>query len=87
MPRVCRSHLGDYLSVQDETLSCGTGSTASAVAAHLHYGLKSPVSLITRGGDILTVDFSADGQTIKDLSLTGPVKIVYTGEFLYSAFF
>ena len=73
--------------VEDETLSCGTGSTASALAAHFHYGLKSSVSLITRGGDILTVDFSADGQSVTDLSLTGPVKIVYTGEFLYSAFF
>jgi diaminopimelate epimerase len=73
--------------VEDETLSCGTGATASALAAHFLYKLNSPVSLVTRGGDVLTVDFSADNQNIKDLSLTGPVKIVYTGEFLYSAFF
>jgi diaminopimelate epimerase len=73
--------------VEDETLSCGTGATASALAAHFLYKLNSPVSLVTRGGDVLTVDFSADGQIITDLSLTGPVKIVYTGEFLYSAFF
>jgi diaminopimelate epimerase len=45
------------------------------------------VSLVTRGGDVLTVDFSDDNQIITDLSLTGPVKIVYAGEFLYSAFF
>jgi diaminopimelate epimerase len=73
--------------VEDETLSCGTGSTASALAAHFLYKLNSPVSLFTRGGDILTVDFSANAQNITDLSLTGPVKIVYTGEFLYSVFF
>jgi diaminopimelate epimerase len=73
--------------VEDETLSCGTGATASALAAHFLYKLNSPVSLVTRGGDVLTVDFLADGQIITGLSLTGPVKIVYTGEFLYSAFF
>jgi diaminopimelate epimerase len=73
--------------VEDETLSCGTGSTASALAAHFRYKLSSPVSLMTRGGDILTVDFLADNQIITELSLTGPVKIVYTGEFLYSVFF
>jgi diaminopimelate epimerase len=81
-------HIRTYeRGVEDETLSCGTGSTASALAAHFHYDLKSPVSLVTRGGDILTVDFLANDQNITDLSLTGPVKIVYTGEFLYSAFF
>jgi diaminopimelate epimerase len=73
--------------VEDETLSCGTGATASALAAHFLYNINPPVSLVTRGGDVLTVDFSDDNQIITDLSLTGPVKIVYTGEFLYSAFF
>lgn len=81
-------HIRTYeRGVEDETLSCGTGSTASALAAHFRYDLKSPVSLVTRGGDTLTVDFSANNGIITALSLTGPVKIVYTGEFLYSAFF
>ena len=73
--------------VEDETLSCGTGATASALAAHFHYNMNSPVSLVTKGKDILTVDFSANGQIITGLSLTGPVKIVFTGEFLYRTFF
>ena len=73
--------------VEDETLSCGTGAVASALAAHFLYDMNSPVSLVTKGGDILTVDFSADNQIVADLSLTGPVKIVFTGEFLYSTFF
>jgi diaminopimelate epimerase len=81
-------HIRTYeRGVEDETLSCGTGATASALAAHFHYNMNSPVSLVTKGKDILTVDFSANGQIITDLSLTGPVKIVFTGEFLYSAFF
>jgi len=73
--------------VEDETLSCGTGATASALAAHFLYDIHAPVSLVTKGKDILTVDFSANGQIITDLSLTGPVKITFTGEFLYNAFF
>src|ERR1039457_6890301 len=73
--------------VEDETLSCGTGATASALAAHFLYNMNSPVSIVTKGGDILTVNFSTKGRIITDLSLTGPVKIVFTGEFLYSAFF
>lgn len=73
--------------VEDETLSCGTGAVASSLAAHFLYNMNSPVSLVTKGKDILTVDFSANGQIISDLSLTGPVKITFTGEFLYSAFF
>jgi diaminopimelate epimerase len=81
-------HIRTYeRGVEDETLSCGTGATASALAAHFLYDMNSPVSLVTKGKDILTVDFSANGQIITDLSLTGPVKIVFTGEFLYSAFF
>jgi diaminopimelate epimerase len=73
--------------VEDETLSCGTGSTASALIAHFLYKINPPVSLVTKGRDILTVDFLAKGQDITCLSLTGPVKIVYTGDFLYSTFF
>ena len=73
--------------VEDETLSCGTGATASAISAHLLYNVKTPVSLITQGADILTVDFVTEGQNIRNLSLSGPVKLNYTGEFLYRSFF
>jgi diaminopimelate epimerase len=73
--------------VEDETLSCGTGSVASALVAKFVYELNPPVSLLTRGGDYLTVDFKSDGHEISDLSLSGPAKITFTGEFLYNMFF
>lgn len=73
--------------VEDETLSCGTGSVASALAAYFINDVKPPVHLVSKGGDTLIVDFLVNGQLITDLSLTGPVKIVFSGEFLYSAFF
>jgi diaminopimelate epimerase len=73
--------------VEDETLSCGTGSVASALAAYFLHDVKPPVHLVSKGGDILIVDFLVNGQSITGLSLTGPVKIVFSGEFLYSDFF
>jgi diaminopimelate epimerase len=73
--------------VENETLSCGTGSVASALAAHFNSGINPPVSLLTRGGDRLTVNFNTEGQKISNLSLSGPAKIIYAGEFLYNEFF
>jgi diaminopimelate epimerase len=68
--------------VEDETLACGTGSAASAVIGHFNYGLKSPVTLLTRGGEKLIVNFSIDENKRKNLSLTGPAKIVFAGEIV-----
>jgi diaminopimelate epimerase len=66
--------------VEDETLSCGTGAVATAIIASINYGIKPPVNLLTHGGDILTVDFERRDKKLENLSLTGPVKIVFTGE-------
>ena len=72
--------------VEDETLACGTGSAASAVAASLFENVKPPVLLLTRGGDELIVDFNLKNNHIENLSLTGPAKIIYTGNFLLNTF-
>lgn len=66
--------------VEDETLSCGTGAVATAIIASINYGIKPPVNLLTHGGDILIVDFERRDKKLENLSLTGPVKIVFTGE-------
>jgi diaminopimelate epimerase len=73
--------------VEDETLSCGTGSVAAALVANFLYDLNPPVSLLTRGEDYLTVDFKTVGNDISNLSLSGPAKITFSGEFLYNTFF
>ncbi|CAN5894650.1 diaminopimelate epimerase [soil metagenome] len=67
--------------VEDETLSCGTGATASAILTH-PWGPTDPrVTVLTTGGIPLTVDFtpSADGALPPDPSLTGDARIVYRG--------
>lgn len=65
--------------VEDETLSCGTGVTAVALAASLS-GYPSPVFIKTPGGD-LTVEFKpGQSGSFTDIFLTGPAKMVFKGE-------
>ncbi|HEY3403081.1 MAG TPA: diaminopimelate epimerase [Ohtaekwangia sp.] len=69
--------------VEDETLSCGTGVTAAALAA-FYKGYSSPVKIKTRGGD-LSVEFKS-GQPVgnspafTDVFLVGPAKMVFEGD-------
>jgi diaminopimelate epimerase len=78
--------------VENETLSCGTGVVAAALASSLR-GYTSPVKIGTLGGQ-LTVQFknghsapsepskaAPSGQpgTFSDIFLIGPAKLVYQG--------
>jgi diaminopimelate epimerase len=67
--------------VEDETLSCGTGVTASAIAAVLsgQFG-SSPVNVKTRGGD-LKVEFDIREKLITDVWLSGPATFVFEGNY------
>ena len=65
--------------VEDETLSCGTGVTAVALAACIMYHLPSPVTVKTPGGE-LKVTFEQNGQDFSNITLEGPVNQVYKGE-------
>jgi len=56
--------------VYGETLSCGTGATASAIALSKHLGWKEAVSLETRGGP-LCVHFD---ESFKNVFLSGKVE-------------
>lgn len=65
--------------VENETLSCGTGVTAVALASNLHIEKPSPVKIKTRGGE-LSVSFTKNKNGYKNILLTGPVKRVFKGE-------
>jgi len=59
-----------------ETLACGTGACAAAVASIRQAWLKSPVSVHTRGGD-LVIEWAGPGQPV---FMTGPAVTVFEGE-------
>lgn len=67
--------------VENETLSCGTGVTASALLAH-HLGWLSGAEecrIITKGGE-LNVRFAFDHGRYSRIYLEGPAKFVFKGE-------
>jgi diaminopimelate epimerase len=65
--------------VEAETLACGTGSVASAVVLS-HLGLaRSPVELLTLGGDVLTVSFAITPRGATNVVLEGPTAVNFEG--------
>ncbi len=65
--------------VEDETLSCGTGVVAVALAMHKKYNLKiGEVTITTKGGD-LTVNMESYHLGYKNVVLNGPTCFVYSG--------
>ena len=66
--------------VEGETLACGTGLTASAVALALAGAVKSPVRLRARSGEDFTVWLKPAGAGAKDIRIQGPARIVFKGE-------
>jgi diaminopimelate epimerase len=68
--------------VEAETLSCGTGAVAAAVAAAARHALHGAQSfeLHTRGG-LLHVTFEAGPEGFTKVTLAGPAQRVFSGSF------
>jgi diaminopimelate epimerase len=65
--------------VENETLSCGTGVTAAALASAVKYPSKnSSLEVHTRGG-ILKVSFTQEGNSFSNIWLEGPATFVFQG--------
>ena len=70
--------------VENETLSCGTGVTAAAIALFLERNenlssFKTPIH--SRGGE-LEVSFETDGKSFRNIVLKGPAKKTFEGSIL-----
>jgi diaminopimelate epimerase len=65
--------------VEDETLACGTGITATALVLAARKSLDSPVELQSRSGCLLKVHFTMQGQAFKDVFLEGDARLIYEG--------
>ncbi|MFL9844801.1 diaminopimelate epimerase [Flavobacterium rhizosphaerae] len=66
--------------VEDETLSCGTGVTAVALAMKaMGKAEGNTIILHTPGGELI-VSFKQNDKQFSDIYLTGPAKFVFRGD-------
>ena len=71
--------------VEDETLACGTGSIAGALIASCRTSWPSPINLVTRSEESLTIYFSRTEGVFNDIYLEGDARIIYTGKLAEDA--
>lgn len=62
--------------VEAETLCCGTGVMASAIACHHFYGWTGDIHVETIGGNLVA---SID-ESLQELYFAGPVSFIFDGE-------
>ena len=66
--------------VENETLACGTGSIAAALITSCKAKWQSPINLVTRSGESLTIYFKKDGSSFSDIFLEGDARIIYSAQ-------
>ena len=66
--------------VEDETLSCGTGSLATSLVTAALGLVKSPVNCHTQGGTTIRVNFSYKEGKFDNPSIEGDARLIYEGK-------
>lgn len=69
--------------VEDETLSCGTGVTAAAIAATGDATGSFDIAIETPGGSLNVQFEKKSAGTASDIVLSGPAVFVFSGEFCF----
>jgi len=69
--------------VENETLACGTGAVASAIAASLRYDINSPIEILTTSKETLIVSFERNKEKFSNIVLEGSARVVFQGKILY----
>lgn len=71
--------------VEDETLACGTGATASAIITALVHHYTPPIQVHVASGDTLLIHFDPDrtAMTRSRPYLEGAVRTIYRGEYYW----
>ncbi|MCX7926651.1 MAG: diaminopimelate epimerase [Candidatus Omnitrophica bacterium] len=68
--------------VEQETLACGTGSTAAALITGIKLEKEeATINVVTRSAEILKIYFRQKNKQFEKVQLEGTVKITYKGEF------
>jgi len=71
--------------VEGETLACGTGAAATAIAAAVQHSVESPVSIRTLSGDLLKIKFETSPK-IQNVCMEGPASCTFKGKFTPALF-
>jgi diaminopimelate epimerase len=69
--------------VEQETLACGTGSVATAIAGVLSGRVIPPVDIHVRSGEILRVECTLTGGDATNVRLEGSARLLFTGYCRY----
>lgn len=67
--------------IEAETLACGTGAVASAIAAAYLSDVELPVYVKMKSGEELKINCTINENAITDVTMSGPATFVYTGEY------
>nr|HEV8052554.1 diaminopimelate epimerase [Parachlamydiaceae bacterium] len=65
--------------VEAETLACGTGAVAVAIASAHAFNMKAPIKIRTRSGDHLYINFKNKIPHLTGLVMTGPAIKIFDG--------
>ena len=65
--------------VEDETLCCGTGCSASAVVLAEFFSLPEKLRLFCRKGDQIDIEIVKECNILKGVYLSGPAETVFEG--------
>lgn len=65
--------------VENETLACGTGATAAALAAAYRFNLVGPITVQTKLNEYLVISFKLDKGIFSHVTLTGPAHRTFQG--------
>jgi diaminopimelate epimerase len=63
--------------VENETLACGTGAMAAALVSAARGLVRSPVRVLTRGGEELFIHFEQEEGAFPEVWLEGNTTVVY----------
>lgn len=68
--------------VEGETLSCGTGCTAVALAAAFLQGLPSPITVHSQAG-ALNIGFEIQNGLPTNVTMSGPATKIFSGSVIF----
>lgn len=65
--------------VEAETLACGTGATAAALAAAKLFQILGPIKVKTKSEELLEIDFIIQEGQFSKVTMKGPANFIYNG--------